>query len=315
MCKLSKLKFSTRKKIVSTLSVLIMILLIMSGVNGFSNFLDNQANFNKNIDTINEESKKYIYTLIYNAQDKNKILLENQALNLQNIILNEYSDNTLLENDIKNPTDNSKLSKIFDKELCNKNIIVGSMDKILWNRTYGEYSMDLKDDYTLEDVIYKTYNEELSKEAIDTILKLNLQKNDFIIWQSGKSNIEISNNNIDELLNELQKYNYDINELKGYDILIPVYITEDGDILGVKDVDRIGRYNDNCKMVLVQRLNLYDILSHNKYSIENCKDEVIRIQDMIQQLTNDEIVKNIYLLLIIIGIVISSGVIQNRIKE
>ena len=315
MCKLSKLKFSTRKKIVSTLSVLIMILLIMSGVNGFSNFLDNQANFNKNIDTINEESKKYIYTLIYNAQDKNKILLENQALNLQNIILNEYSDNTLLENDIKNPTDNSKLSKIFDKELCNKNIIVGSMDKILWNRTYGEYSMDLKDDYTLEDVIYKTYNEELSKEAIDTILKLNSQKNDFIIWQSGKSNIEISNNDINELLNELQKYNYDINELKGYDILIPVYITEDGDILGVKDVDRIGRYNDNCKMVLVQRLNLYDILSHNKYSIENCKDEVIRIQDMIQQLTNDEIVKNIYLLLIIIGIVISSGVIQNRIKE
>ena len=64
MCKLSKLKFSTRKKIVSTLSVLIMILLIMSGVNGFSNFLDNQANFNKNIDTINEESKKYIYILL-----------------------------------------------------------------------------------------------------------------------------------------------------------------------------------------------------------------------------------------------------------
>ena len=315
MCKLSKLKFSTRKKIVSTLSVLIMILLIMSGVNEFSNFLNNQANFNKNIDTINEESKKYIYTLIYDAQDKNKILLENKALNLQNIILNEYSDNSLLENDIKNPTDNSKLSKIFDKELHNKNIIVGSMDKILWNRTYGEYSMDLKDDYTLEDVIYKTYNKELSKEAIDTILKLNSQKNDFIIWKSGKSNIEISNNNIDELLNELQKYNYDINELKGYDILIPVYITEDGDILGVKDVDMIGRYNDNCKMVLVQKLNLYDILSHNKYNIENYKDEVIRIQDMIEQLTDDEIIKNIYLLLIIIGIVISSGVIQNRIKE
>ena len=315
MCKLSKLKFSTRKKIVSTLSVLIMILLIMSGVNEFSNFLNNQANFNKNIDTINEESKKYIYTLIYDAQDKNKILLENKALNLQNIILNEYSDNSLLENDIKNPTDNSKLSKIFDKELHNKNIIVGSMDKILWNRTYGEYSMDLKDDYTLEDVIYKTYNKELSKEAIDTILKLNSQKNDFIIWKSGKSNIEISNNNIDELLNELQKYNYDINELKGYDILIPVYITEDGDILGVKDVDMIGRYNDNCKMVLVQKLNLYDILSPNKYNIENYKDEVTRIQDMIEQLTDDEIIKNIYLLLIIIGIVISSGVIQNRIKE
>ena len=315
MCKLSKLKFSTRKKIVSTLSVLIMILLIMSGVNEFSNFLNNQANFNKNIDTINEESKKYIYTLIYDAQDKNKILLENKALNLQNIILNEYSDNSLLENDIKNPTDNSKLSKIFDKELQNKNIIVGSMDKILWNRTYGEYSTDLKDDYTLEDVIYKTYNKELSKEAIDTILKLNSQKNDFIIWKSGKSNIEISNNNIDELLNELQKYNYDINELKRYEILIPVYITEDGDILGVKDVDMIGRYNDNCKMVLVQKLNLYDILSHNKYNIENYKDEVTRIQDMIEQLTDDEIIKNIYLLLIIIGIVISSGVIQNRIKE
>ena len=315
MCKLSKLKFSTRKKIVSTLSVLIMILLIMSGVNEFSNFLNNQANFNKNIDTINEESKKYIYALIYDAQDKNKILLENKALNLQNIILNEYSDNSLLENDIKNPTDNSKLSKIFDKELHNKNIIVGSMNKILWNRTYGEYSTDLKDDYTLEDVIYKTYNQELSREAIDTILKLNSQKNDFIIWKSGKSNIEISNNNIDELLNELQKYNYDINELKGYDILIPVYITEDGDILGVKDVDMIGRYNDNCKMVLVQKLNLYDILSPNKYNIENYKDEVIRIQDMIEQLTDDEIIKNIYLLLIIIGIVISSGVIQNRIKE
>ena len=77
----------------------------------------------------------------------------------------------------------------------------------------------------------------------------------------------------------------------------------------------IGRYNDNCKMVLVQKLNLYDILSHNKYNIENYKDEVTRIQDMIEQLTDDEIIKNIYLLLIIIGIVISSGVIQNRIKE
>ena len=68
-------------------------------------------------------------------------------------------------------------------------------------------------------------------------------------------------------------------------------------------------------MIFVQKINLYYVLLHNRYNIENYKDEIIRIQDMIQQLTNDEIVKNIYLLLIIIGIVISSGVIQNRIKE
>lgn len=307
-----------KKRIISVVSILLMLLVVMYGVNQFSQFIDNECNYKKNIEMVNNEAKRYLYTLIYDEQDKAKTVLENKVENIQNTIIDEYGeDKELLENDIKNPIENSKLSKIFDNELYNydSKIIVGTMDKILWNRLYGEYSMNIKDYYTWEDVIYSAHNNYLSKEAIDTIVQLNIQKNDFIIWQSGKSNIDLVENDIKILLDEFEKCDYDINELKGYEILIPVYITSDGDIFGVKDVDSIGRFNDNCKMILVQKLNLYDILKDQEQVIEKYKDEMLKIQYMAKVSTKDEIVRNIYLLIIVIGIVTSSGAIQNRIKE
>lgn len=48
--------------------------------------------------------------------------------------------------------------------------------------------------------------------------------------------------------------------LKGYIILVPAYITDDGDVFGVPDISENGQRNHNHKMIVVQQFSIYDVM-------------------------------------------------------
>ena len=45
-------------------------------------------------------------------------------------------------------------------------------------------------------------------------------------------------------------------------MLVPTYITNNGDIFGQNDTDQGIRY-DNYKLIVIQRINLYEQIKHN----------------------------------------------------
>lgn len=311
----------TRKykmRIISIFTITTLIILVSVGLISLKTYSNIKINYEKNIESIHEEAQKYAYTLIYDNQDKSKTLLENKTKNIQKMLLSSYNNNELLAKDIKNPREDSKLSVIFDDELLedgkDDNIFVGSVDKIVWNRNYGKYSKDIKEFYTWNDVLYTRYNTKLSGEAIRAITDLKVDRYDFIIWQDSKSDIILQEMDMNVLLDELKDNDYNINKLKAYNILIPVYITEDGDIFDVKDVNVIGRTNDNCKMIMVQKNNIYEILAENGTALDTYKSQIKELESLIEKATKEEVYIVAQLLVFVVAVVIVSGNVQNRLR-
>ena len=56
-----------------------------------------------------------------------------------------------------------------------------------------------------------------------------------------------------------------IEGLKGYEILVPAYITEDGDVFGTPDISPTGEVEENHKLIVVQRFSIYDILANTGF--------------------------------------------------
>lgn len=312
-------------KIISITTVVTIMILVIIGVINYNEYLTTQTNYTESIASVNEQMKRYMFSIIEENQDKAKTLLENKTSNIQEKILQEYGlDRSQLEKDILYPNNDSKLSKIFDQQLSDSWInnnspdnraFVGSTNSIIWNRTIDNYSFYDKEILDWYDVIYSTYNEKFANESIESILKGNKQKYDFIIWQNRSSNISLDDMSMSKLLDELAKNNYDLNELKGYELLVPVYITEDGDIFGVKDVNSLGLYNNNFKIIIVQRLNLYDIMQSHKANIEYYQNELNIINHNILENRREKVSMIIYIFIFIISITVISGMVQNSIKE
>ena len=108
-------------------------------------------------------------------------------------------------------------------------------------------------------------NKELTAHAIYKII--NKQTSELILTESSRYSVDDKyENNADPSLDDLEKefYDHGLSALRRYDGLVPAYITEDGDIFGVPDVDHNGLKNQNDKMIVIQRFNLYDAIQQHK---------------------------------------------------
>ena len=104
------------------------------------------------------------------------------------------------------------------------------------------------------------YNEELSHRAIDLIQN---QYKGLIVWQERQpSNYDIpkySSVNLKQFKEIFETYG--IEGLDSFDILLPVYITEYGNIFGDYDIPGLTHSDSDNKIILVQKLNLKDYVS------------------------------------------------------
>lgn len=234
---------------------------------------DIQSQYQDEVTTIQERKTDAIYSIILSRREQG--LMQNQYIinNLKNEIKNNYTDtdalrfdlvtrsspfidicSNALSNDmniVKNYTDiSSRAESVF---ICDKIGVIsdnGFVEKSIINRSWSD------------EVSHKA-NKELTNNAIYMLIN---QNKDTIFWPSDKnvslytdSDFKVKEPNNYILRQLISKNN--IYSLKNYNILIPSYITDTGDIFGVPDIDAHGLPNDNNKIIIVREINMFDIVS------------------------------------------------------
>ena len=139
--------------------------------------------------------------------------------------------------------------------LVNGNIVAS------YGHTYDAFDNVIKlgSTVTLEHMIREYYyNKELS---LDTSHKLNNQYKDLLVWQScdpGKGYEKYDRVNLKTLDEIFIRDGFEA--LSTYEILIPTYITDYGNIFG--DVDIPGSNEKTNKIIIVQKLNIVDWINY-----------------------------------------------------
>ena len=126
-----------------------------------------------------------------------------------------------------------------------------------------------------KDFISDSFNKDLAMNAIKQIKN---KSTDLIVFQYTNpciDDMEIMDRiDVDDLYNIYTTYG--LKGLKSFELLVPAYITEDGDIFGQKDIVQGVRYN-NYKIIVIQRINLYDQITalYSDFEDEEPINEVI----------------------------------------
>lgn len=264
------------------ISILIVALLIIAAIISYATRQIVVNNYNANIAVYKEARWNAFYS---NTK---------AAINLAESGLKYQSDNISYE--INNNLDREKLLKTirtnefypeFDKMLRNNlenniftdndqmdpnrnNIFVLANGHMIANYGYANiYSIKVDEDgekkfyirNNLSDIIKdKFYNPELSSEALEKVL---MQSDDIIVWQSREGNSEdpkYTHIGLEQLKEIFFKHGVD--GFSSYEILIPSYITERGDIFGEYVT---GNEPSEDKLIIVQKLNLRDYFSNYNY--------------------------------------------------
>ena len=229
--------------------------------------------------------KRYIISNIYLSYNNNFNRLYLDLVNRRNssifYIFNNAISNVYLNNDSEN-----------------NRVYIADKTGILADKGFIASSNKDSRDWTTE--INSKPNTTLAKNSIDIILS---EQNSLAIWQSASVIPNLENNSIDyPSINELKKMyeKYGYNAFKNYNILVPSYITKDGDIFGVPDVNEHGIKNDNNKIIIIQEFNIYDCISTHKGMLDNYDISIIQYKYNEQQQIHEKILEYIFISIILI---------------
>ena len=275
-------------------------------------------------DTLKDNLNIYMEGVIKESVDKLSLLTDYRTELIHQDILSKYGNNfDLLKHDIDYPSDNSLLSKILDSHLkdvwINKDnnsnkVFVISDNNIIWNKSLPIISDSYESYITVDELINYIFNSNLGQISLDSIRDGNITKNKIIFWEAIQSNDNnhniIDNMDIKELLNIYS--NEGIEGLKSYEILVTGYITKNGDIFGEDDVDSLGHKIDNSKIMIIQRVNLYDILYNHIGEINKLQQQIDDL-DIIMENNDNKIIKYLMILLsVTISILIIAMYIERK---
>ena len=117
---------------------------------------------------------------------------------------------------------------------------------------------------SISDEVTETYNPDLAQNSLALLTKhdiggLIFYEPEYII--DNPNHIKLSTPSLNGLKEVY--YNEGLNGLTGYVILVPVYVTNDGDIFGTPDISPTGEINKNYKLIVVQQYSLIDAINFN----------------------------------------------------
>ena len=103
--------------------------------------------------------------------------------------------------------------------------------------------------------------------------------------------------------------------MKSYTFLLPIYITDDGDIFGKYDVVGTHKQSNN-KIIIIQEYSLYDYII--KMDIEDEMNEVARQSYMIS--IQDQIMSHLYIFAIsviisVVCVIVIISIITNNLSD
>lgn len=323
------IKSNIKTKIVSISSMILLSGFTLLGYIQYSEYEYMTDNFDSIRQSVSSELDMYIESILLENQAKAKLYIESYTNIINDEILKGYEgDYDTLKKDIQNPKEDTKLIAILDECLSNKFIntksihnrpFVSTLDHIIWNRSLSyEYNISDTDKViSLDAFINNHYNSKLSKITIEAIKNMNLDKNKFIFWEALPNNNPehklIDKMDISELIDVYN--NEGIDSLKSYEILIPAYITDKGDIFGNKDVNPNGHKNNTDKIIVIQRVNVYDALVKYESKINEFKNNIEKVDIFYDHISRTKASNMILCLLLSILTLIGSAYIQSKLNE
>lgn len=307
-------------KLISLATLLLICSVVVFTYIEYNNYRVYESRYMEIYNDTQSELNTYIKSILLENKKKAEVVVKLHSIDIHKKILKKYeSKHRQLQKDIFKPSETSALSKIFDKSLDNvyinsnnnsNKVFVISSDKILWNRYIDtKYTKDLKEfSKTLK-------NTELCNKAFDCILNMKPYQN-FIFWEinsQDKKYIEFGRMDIDKLIEGFNMYG--LEWLKKYEILIPVYITDNGDIFGTRDFNSLGEKIKNYKIIIIQRMNIYDALKSNDTNIMYFQNNLSKIKRDIFINKKEKTWSVEISLILIVFILLISGCLQNKLDD
>ena len=166
--------------------------------------------------------------------------------------------------------------KFLNKKNDDNRIILADDHRIIAD---SRLSASLKPNRTWEEETNSRINPVLYKDSVEKILH---QQVPYAIIESSlytQSHVGDAMETSDFNVIKSEYLKYGVGALKSYNIIVPSYLTDHGDIFGVPDITPDGTRNVNHKITIIQEFNLFDsILPYNSLfeqynSAKNsCKD-------------------------------------------
>lgn len=234
---------------------------------------DIQTQYQTEVDHIKERRVDAIYSIIQSRREQG--LMQNQYVinSIKRNIKNYYSDNNVLRYDLL-----TRSSPFVDlcAEAINKDMSIVKEYSDISSRAESVFVCDkfgiiTDNGYVEKSIVNRSWRDEIDHKynhilADNAIYMLIGQNKDIIFWESDKNisdyvqpTFKVTEPN-NYILKEVIR-NSDIYALKNFNILIPSYITDTGDIFGVPDVNERGLPNDNNKIIVVREINMFDIVA------------------------------------------------------
>lgn len=256
------------------------------------------AKFDSIIEAINEVSSDAYDYLMPLSQDLEKDLRSNCDIkqleeDLNNGIINEEFQNVLKTYTYKRYFSNLKNDK--------NDIFIANHHKIL-----ADFSHDTtyqKSDRTWEEEIASFANPESAARALK---RLYIQDDSMIVWEreeSSNENHTYYKNITVETMHKIYK-DEGLEGLKNYQVLVPIYITTDGDIFGKPDISNGLQVNNN-KIIVVQEFNIYEQLQKDYPDIIDEQDVKIVEQNYEHMMIHLHTFGVVYIIAII-GVIVST---------
>lgn len=313
-------------RLISIFTLVILLVCILFAYSQFENYAVSDYQYNQMYNESIQDRDIYVKSLLQANESKASMVMNIYAGKVKGDILDTYGSNLkTLQNDIIVPSKSSLLSKVFDEDLgevyINENTdmnkaFVSSMNNILWSRSELVSAEPNKDGfYTWHDLTKDHYNKKLANQAVAALKNTDYSTDNIIFWQNtpfaDSGDYQIKDMNIEALL---QMYNeMGITAFKNCEMLVPAYITKNGDIFNTEDINALGERVENYKIIIILRVNMYDALKPYMGSIQYYTNQINNAHTLVISNQKQKLYIMVAALIFSICIIIGSAYIQNRI--
>lgn len=261
-----------------------VVLIFASSVFVYKNIMDIVVrNEETTTQAFKEEQFNVIWSSLLNLQLQSEKEIFDLSSKIENSILALSNEQLIqMQYDMTNDIHNNDLHYILMKNIENQNlnniknhrngIVVMSTKGYIEDFNYRR-AQEISSERTAlfrewQDSINNSYNKELEKDAISKLLNrtsgiIALESYDLT---NNPEHIKIRELTYDSLLEVFLKEGME--GLRNYQIFVPHYITDFGDIFGNPDISQ-GIKVQNNKIIVVQEFNLYDQITANENKLAN----------------------------------------------
>lgn len=310
--------------------IMIFVILVFSSsvifYKGIISLVEN--NLTLTSEAFKEQQFKTVWASLHNIMEQAEDGVTEVSLKIEEDILNLPEDKlSQLHDDMNNNIHNTDLHNILMNRIKNHNlndihnhrngIVVMTTKGYIEDSNYRRASQhstnenaDLFRDW--ESNISVSFNKELEENAIDKLLNrtsgiVALESYDLV---NNEDHIKIKEMTYDSLLEVFLKEGME--GLRNYQIFVPYYITDIGDIFGTPDILH-GTMVDNHKIIVVQEFNLHDQLSNQEELFTN--DQVDKLKARYIELLNYLYYFGMGLASAVFGLILFFCVIYNDMME